>query len=682
MATQAEILAEAYRRNLLPADKRAVYEEAMRRGIVPGPAQQAPQQRPPAPDAEPRYRKVQRAVQSALGDWYVPDNPASLPEVGRRLDAGARGAADMVSFSWADEIAAAGEAALGAGGKGDFNTRYNRRLEAQRARDQQDREQYASQRQLGQGAGFAMGVTRAPAVVVPRLAQRGAAKAGETVVRGAVGGGVAGAAAGAGAATNDKAAGARQGATFGAVLGPLAPVIAHPLVAASQRLVKGATPVVENALSKLFSRVGPASANPGAVAARGQVLADVGIKPNLLNALDESGKGVVRAAASRMTPAREEAQRYAESQAVNLQGRIGTQARRLSDDPRSPSKMREDIAARRKKLGDRQFGAVREQRVELSDDAVLALRSPDGRDAIRAAARSSSNSLRPEDRAIAAELNRLADEVLDQPGQVHVTVGMSQKISEGLFDAAESAQRSGNNFAARQLGDLARAVRGNAKDQVAGYGTALDNYATNSALLEATELGEQILTMEADEFASLVGKLSPEGRKVANAAARRAIERVAGKVNTAPGVARNLATGQELGRKMQALNPQQAGAVARGAEGELKAVRDAAYIAPNFGSKTQGASQDAMEVAGVYDVIKDLANGPPGWIRQTVDYMKSRGLSNDESEALVRIAIDPDRYDEALRILASRQVPQAEAEALVTSLQQRAGVAAGSSNQQ
>lgn len=37
MATKAELMAEAYRRGLLPPEKRAAYEEAMRRGIIAGP---------------------------------------------------------------------------------------------------------------------------------------------------------------------------------------------------------------------------------------------------------------------------------------------------------------------------------------------------------------------------------------------------------------------------------------------------------------------------------------------------------------------------------------------------------------------------------------------------------------------------------------------------------------------
>lgn len=61
MATRAEMLAEAYRRGLLSPEKKAAYEEAMRRGLVQGGAQQpaAPAPKPPSP-AQPVPQRPDR----------------------------------------------------------------------------------------------------------------------------------------------------------------------------------------------------------------------------------------------------------------------------------------------------------------------------------------------------------------------------------------------------------------------------------------------------------------------------------------------------------------------------------------------------------------------------------------------------------------------------------------------
>jgi len=66
MATKEELLAEAYRRNLLTGEKKAAYEEAMRRGLVPGGK--------PASGASPSV--VQDMVSGAAQPWVDAWNTA------------------------------------------------------------------------------------------------------------------------------------------------------------------------------------------------------------------------------------------------------------------------------------------------------------------------------------------------------------------------------------------------------------------------------------------------------------------------------------------------------------------------------------------------------------------------------------------------------------------------------
>lgn len=383
---------------------------------------------------------------------------------------------------------------------------------------------------------------------------------------------------------------------------------------------------------------------------RYQAFREAGIQPTLVDLMDESGRGVVRAAASRQTPARQAAQDFADTRALNLPDRMSRQARRtISPDPRTPDQIRTELTDARRVQADADFGAVRNERVPLTDDAVMALRTDDGRQAIRAAAARSLRSLDPDERNIGAELNRLADEVLDAPGEVRVSVGQAQSISEALFDSAEVAQRQGRNFDAMSLRRLANSVRGTASESVPGYRQALDNYAAGSRLIEATDLGEQFMLRNTDEFVEGVGRLSPEERQMALASARRAVERAAGEnPASAPGVARRLANAPEQQARNRALLGDKANAMQDAMRLEAEAVENARQVAPRTGSQTQLRDQDAQQLRGVYQAITN----PKGAIVDAIlNRLKTRGMSDEQARQLVEMAIDPQQTEAALAVV-------------------------------
>ncbi|MDO9334928.1 MAG: hypothetical protein Q7T61_00875 [Caulobacter sp.] len=390
-----------------------------------------------------------------------------------------------------------------------------------------------------------------------------------------------------------------------------------------------------------------------------------GIDPALIDVVDESGRGVTRATASRMTPAREEATNFRDARALDLPDRINRQAQRLSTDPRTPDQIRADLTARRTEQGNEQFAAVRNEEVSLAPDTVLALRSPQGRAAINAAGQNALNSLDPEVRAIGARLNALASDALDNPGQTTVTVGMSQEISKGLLDAAEAAQRSGNNNQARLLGDLGRAVRDNARATVPGYDEALNSWAAESRLIEATDVGENLMRANTDEFVSAVEQMGPDEQAMARAAGRRAVERSVGEnPASAPGVARRIATAPEQQARTRALAGDDAEAFQTGVGLEERALRNANDIAPRSGSQTQLRSQDAADVGnaistGVQVGAQVLRGDVPGLITRAANWWASRGFSRQQAEEFTRLAIDPRQTDDAIRYIEQQYGVQA-----------------------
>jgi hypothetical protein len=387
-----------------------------------------------------------------------------------------------------------------------------------------------------------------------------------------------------------------------------------------------------------------------------------GVRPALIDVVDDAARGAVRAAASRQTPARQAATDFRDARALDLPSRVGGQARRhMSQDPRTPDQIREAMANQRRGNADQAFGAVRDERVPLDEDSVAALRTADGRAAINAAADRAARSLSPDDRAIAAELRRLSDGVLDAPGQTDITVGMAQHISEALQDVATTAARNGRNFDAASFGALSRAVRGNARQQVPGYDEALRGYEADSRLVDAANVGENLLTRNTDEFVQQAGGLGDDERALALAAGRRAIERGVGEnPSTAPRIARQLADAPEQQARNAALLGDGAPRFQDSMRLEEMRVRNANDIAPRTGSQTQLRSQDASALAdGINTAQRGLraAHGDPtAAIGLFTDWLRSRGINDRDAQRLVETSLseDPGQIDNLVEYMTRR----------------------------
>lgn len=367
-----------------------------------------------------------------------------------------------------------------------------------------------------------------------------------------------------------------------------------------------------------------------------------GIEPTLTDVTDEAGRGVIRAAASRQTPARQRVQDFAAARAENLPDRMGRQARRImSDDPRTPAEIAADLGSRRAAQAAEQFGAVRGEPVgtlgEIDHPYVAA--------AVREAAK------RERDPAVREALAAL------KPGDT-VTVGMADRISRVLGGQAEAAARAGDNDLAATFRQLADGIRQPTREVVPAYGQALDNYAAQSRLMGAADRGQDFLARNTDEFTADLQDLGPEGLPLARATARRAIERAAGEnVSSAPGVARRLALAPEQQARNRALLGEDDAARLQSAmRAELDAVENARYIAPNTGSQTQLRQSD---MAGMADeaigTAANLATGNKVAIATRIArWATERGLTDSDARLLAEAAIDPARLPGIIAAMEAR----------------------------
>lgn len=588
----------------------------------------------------------------------------------RKIDAGVRGAADFLTLGFADEAAAGVEALPGLvrGGLPALKADYEANLLAEQATDELDRKQAPVSRAVGQvgglvgtlGTGALANAGVRGAMAGQPIAQgllRGGGMAGG-IVRGALGGATAGAVQGAGSSApgvESRVGGAQQGALLGGLLGGAAQPVAGLLGAG----VRGVANRARGGPLRVLAGRAP---NAAAEVAR---LRSMGIEPTITDVVDEGGRGMIRAAASRNTPGREVAQRFADSRALNLPGRISAQTRRtVSADPRSPMQIAEELAAGRRAQANSQFGAVRGEAVTPTPEMVDALRTDHARSAIGEAVR------RERDPEVRAALNRLQGSAFDNPSDLGLTVGMTDRVSRVLAGQAQAAARAGDNDLATTLGDLSRDLRVPARNQVPGYADALEGFAQESRAIEAAGRGEDFLSRNTDEFVADVGAMDPRGVELARATARRAVERAAGEnVAQAPALARRLANAPEQQARNAALLGENAVPFQDAMRAEEMLVRNASDIAPRSGSRTGVNLGDAEAFGQAAGTVGRAVRGD--WIGVGMDFVKSRlnGLTDDMAEQLVIAATDPGQTDRVLETL-SRHVPRQEAIGIVNQLQQ------------
>lgn len=377
-----------------------------------------------------------------------------------------------------------------------------------------------------------------------------------------------------------------------------------------------------------------------------------GIEPTLVDVVDDAGRGTIRAAASRMTPGRQAATDFADARSLNLPDRMGRQARNImSQDPRAPREIAADLARGRATQARQQFGAVRGDVHPVSEEGVMALRNPLANEAIRESVR------RERDPNVRAMLNRLAEDALDNPAGVEMSVGMADRISRTLFGRAQAATRAGDNDLAATLNGLAEDIRGPMRQASPGYRDALSNFGAESRLMEAADQGQDFLARNTDEFIAATPGPGAPGNDLARATARRAIERAAGEnTSAAPGVARRIANAPEQQARNRALlGEQDANRLQNAMAGEERLVRNAQDIAPRSGSQTQLRTQDAANMLGT---AGRAARGD--WAGVAMDWLKSRGMNDRQAQALIEAATDPRRTDEIIR-----QLGEADAQRLM-----------------
>lgn len=436
-----------------------------------------------------------------------------------------RGLQDMALFGGADEL----EAAAGAVGNkigtvlglnnstADFGDIYDAIRNEREGLVDADKEEHGTARGFGQ----ATGIVPTFGLPVGRIA-----KEANYLRKGAMAGGV-----GAGYGTLGGALGAEpgqrlEGAGEGAAVGGTLGVILPPALTSFGRM---AMPILERtglanlgreAYSGVNALARRAGLDPVAMMAKAREYREAGVEPALVDVVDDSGRGVFRAAASKMTPGRELAEREAKRRSVGLQDSVAEAADIIHPNRKSSKAIVEDITKGRNFLADDQYAQIRDVSVPISTDITNVLSTGEGRTAVRMAER----LLPPEEREALRQVQSAVQTLskLDPRlpasaraqierqvmGDTKFTVDMADKISRSLLGRANTG---GNPGAERILTQLGRTIRNAARQAEPRYGQALDKYAEQSSLADAVEVGKNFLKSgNADDFAAEFNALSAD----------------------------------------------------------------------------------------------------------------------------------------------------------------------------
>jgi hypothetical protein len=175
----------------------------------------------------------------------------------------------------------------------------------------------------------------------------------------------------------------------------------------------------------------------------------------------------------------------------------------------------------RRKIASSVMDQIGQSPITLDENSVRALRSDLSAPAIKKAALRALADPDPSMAEAGAALNRLHDQLLDNPGAATIRIRDAQDISKALLDASDSAYKSGNGADGKVLKSLGRSIRNNAADPEKGgmseYGDWLKRYGHDSENKEALELGRSAINAGMDNTAEAIkrrlSKMSSEASK-------------------------------------------------------------------------------------------------------------------------------------------------------------------------
>lgn len=203
-------------------------------------------------------------------------------------------------------------------------------------------------------------------------------------------------------------------------------------------------------------------------------------------------QGVVEAAAQMPGPARTQIQTAIQTRQAGRADRLGERVSEGLGGRGDYIATLDNLITQRRQAANSVMNEIGQQPVRLDDASVRALRSPLARGEIQRAAQAALASPDQATYEMGANLNRLADTLLDNPAGAQIDVRTAQDLSRALLDMSSEAWRRGDGQMGTALRQIGGSVRQNARQSVPGYDQWLRRYGDESEQIGALELGRQV----------------------------------------------------------------------------------------------------------------------------------------------------------------------------------------------
>ncbi|MFT2211510.1 hypothetical protein ACLJYM_06445 [Rhizobium giardinii] len=570
----------------------------------------------PAP-AEPED-EVSKQLRSELSQITQNASPENKGGFARELDSFGRGAADMMSFGFADELAAAGGALTGIGG--DFGD-YDRNLRVQRIiqdqRDMADPKASTAGRIAG-GVTQGLGLAKNGVTLLGRLpASAGlGAKVGAGAAEGAAYGGAYGFGSGEGA--SDRLSSAAGGAAAGALIGGAVPAVVAGAKAAAKPIVDAVSARVnpgKYASQKIAERLGNSNMTVEQAARRmedgGMSLADVGGKTtrNLLRtAANIPGKGADRI--STQLTLRQM------GQGDRLKAVVG----RTLADPDGYMAAKDEIAATAERLARPLYKEAEKTPVHFSQKLEDILNTPAGQAALKKAEVIAGNEQVPFQQLfvnVADDGSATVRRVPDARGWDYIKKGMDDLINEGKDSITKKLTHEAsviNRLKNRMLEEI---------DAVnPAYKAARKAWGGQQSIDDALEFGRDAMKQSPEAVRRQLAKYGPAEKEAARAGAAEWIRNAIDQRNFTQNAILKFFSNRQQYKNLRSLfdNDEQFKTFRQAVFAEAK--KRSTYEAVKGNSTTAAQLADMMETGGLqegFNAAKTAAtSGPVAAILQWV----------------------------------------------------------------
>lgn len=520
---------------------------------------------------------------------------------------------------------------------------------------QEDRQHRAGARNAGGVAGF--GAT----LMAPGAGYLGGARSlGQASFRGAQVGAGYGGLYSAGAAEGgvpERASAGAKGAAIGAVTGAALPVAVRGLQTGAR--------AVDNATGGMAGRFFGGNDARAAERLRQALQADgvdeatirAGMAewqrtgsppPRLLDLAGDNTRALLHYAGTRPGEASNTLRGIHRSTRANMPAQVRARTQQLTPgEPRSGPHVVQATEAARNAAASRNYGAFRDQPVQVTPEAASALRGDIGRRVI-SEARENAAANRDYDRV--AELDELLNG--DLSSFPPIRAGTLDELYQAMRDAGAGAMRGEQprTRLAAGLGGRARDID-SALDAVPALQPARGNFRAHSQFIEGVEdIGPNVLRETADTFAPRFEGLPSQAMDPtllgARIGGRQAIMDLFGKGPTrARGALDLIADGIDPRRNLRALYGQQPADDYVSAISNIRSqVDNAARVDPLVGSKTHVSGADAQNVSGVASMLR-------GDFIQPLLERFAKGLTMTDQEAAILARLGVGSPEDALRAL-------------------------------